>query len=370
MITLKLAREGSNETVPLRLPATPGEAEQAFAMLNTLSPYIGDIQIVEADSDIPGLANYLINTDIISPDSMRKLNRLSEKLDDMDKRQHDIFAGALEARHANNLDDVLCISDFLEDYTFVPNVRSDEDLGRYVAAAGQIHGDRRFPEEAWPYLDFAKIGEEYFSIHGGAYTSRGYVMLRRENGEPSQESRSVLQMRLFHGQRECRLDLPADEARLEAVKRLLGIEDLAQASIGPVTCMMEPLAGLLPMDCIRVEDANELAQVITEMPDDDLLKYLAIIFVEQPSDFPSALHLSLELDDYERVPQDLEEYGRQVLERLGADEELLSAIDGYMNFEQLGEDAMKEDGVRQTEYGAVRRLSQPFEVQNRLCQGI
>ena len=31
---------------------------------------------------------------------------------------------------------------------------------------------------------------------------------------------------------------------------------------------------------------------------------------------------------------------------------------------------MKEDGVHQTEYGAVCRLSQPFEVQNQLCQGI
>ena len=76
----------------------------------------------------------------------------------------------------------------LEAYTFVPNVRSDEELGRYVVVAGQLHGDRRFPEEAWPYLDFAKIGAEYFAGPGGAYTVSGYVMRREDGQQQVQES--------------------------------------------------------------------------------------------------------------------------------------------------------------------------------------
>lgn len=31
-----------------------------------------------------------------------------------------------------------------------------------------------------------------------------------------------------------------------------------------------------------------------------------------------------------------------------------------MDFEKLGEDAMVEDGVRETEFGLVRRCSSPF----------
>ena len=50
------------------------------------------------------------------------------------------------------------------------------------------------------------------------------------------------------------------------------------------------------------------------------------------------------------------------------DEELISVIDGYMDFEQFGEDSMKEDGVRQTEFGLVRRLSSPFDGQTPLQQ--
>ena len=39
-----------------------------------------------------------------------------------------------------------------------------------------------------------------------------------------------------------------------------------------------------------------------------------------------------------------------------------------MDFEQFGEDSMKEDGVRQTEFGLVRRLSSPFDGQTPLQQ--
>ena len=368
MITLKLAREGNYETVTLRLPTTPGEVGEVFATLDAATRYAGEVQITGVDSGVPSLAKHLKGADLTDPDAFDKLNRLSEKIDGMDERQRNIFSGALDAESVSSLDDALRISDSLEAYTFVPNVRSDEELGRYVAVAGQIHGDRRFPEEAWPYLDFTKIGVEYYAGHGGAYTPSGYVMRREAVQEQTQGTKSVFELYLLHGQIRYRLDLPAEEARLEAAKRSLGIEDFAQAAIYRTRCGMDPLAGLLPMDCVSVEDANELARTIREMPDGDLLKYLAVLSVEQPADFPGALRLALELDDYERITEGAYEYGQSVLQRFGADEELISVIDGYMDFEQFGEDSMKEDGVRQTEFGLVRRLSSPFDGQTPLQQ--
>ena len=61
-----------------------------------------------------------------------------------------------------------------------------------------------------------------------------------------------------------------------------------------------------------------------------------------------------------RITEGTYEYGQSVLRRHGADDELLEAMDGYMDFEKLGEDAMVEDGVRETEFGLVRRCSHPF----------
>ena len=54
------------------------------------------------------------------------------------------------------------------------------------------------------------------------------------------------------------------------------------------------------------------------------------------------------------------EYGREALRRIGADDELLDTIDGYTDFDELGRAMMEQDGVRQTGFGLVRRLSKPF----------
>ena len=119
-----------------------------------------------------------------------------------------------------------------------------------------------------------------------------------------------------------------------------------------------------------MEDANELALGIEEMTqrDGELLKFLAVLSVEQPETMTDALRFAVELDDYERITEGTYEYGQSVLRRHGADDELLAAMDGYMDFEKLGEDSMVEDGVRQTEFGMVRRCSRPFPTEAQAMQ--
>ena len=96
-----------------------------------------------------------------------------------------------------------------------------------------------------------------------------------------------------------------------------------------------------------------------------MLKYLSVLEVEQPATVQEVLRFSIELDDYERVTDDPEEYGKQVLERIGANEELISTLDGFTDFEAMGNFYMREDGVRRTEFGLLRKLSDPFpEVQD------
>lgn len=138
MITIKLARGDNYESVPLRLPTTSGEMGEAFAALDAASRYAGEVQIIGVDSGVPSLAKYLKGAGLTDSDAFDKLNRLAEKIDGMDERQRDIFSGALDAESADSLDDVLRVSDSLEAYTFVPNVRSDEELGRYTGTVSRI----------------------------------------------------------------------------------------------------------------------------------------------------------------------------------------------------------------------------------------
>ena len=118
----------------------------------------------------------------------------------------------------------------------------------------------------------------------------------------------------------------------------------------------------IPTTGVCVEDANELAWAIEGMQceDGELLKYLSVLSVEQPGTMQEALRCAMNLDDYERIPEDTYEYGQAVLRRIGADDELIDTIDGYMDFEKLGEDTMAEEGVRRTEFGLIRRCSSPF----------
>ena len=114
---------------------------------------------------------------------------------------------------------------------------------------------------------------------------------------------------------------------------------------------------------ITVEDANALALCLQEMEQEELLTFCAALEAEQPEVFSKALAIAMDIDDYEIVPEDAEEYGRQVLRRIGADDEIIDTIDGFMDFAGLGEVFMEEDCLWQTSFGPVRRLSRPFPQQ-------
>lgn len=361
MITLKLARGDNYESVPLRLPATPAEVGEAFAMLDEISRYAGETKIAGVVGDVSNIGQYIKTADLNAPNTISKLNRLAEKIDSMGEQERHTFSGALDAESINGLDDVLRIADSLGDYEMIEDVSSDRELGGWLVE----HGYLQVPEYVRPYLDYVAIGAEYYSNHDGAYTLHGYVKRREAAQEQAKDDKPIFRLHLTHGQRECRLNLPADESQLDAAKKSLAVEDFAQANIYRVSCSVAYLSNLLPTDCISVEDANELALAIREMQqaDGELLKYLAVLSVEKPEDFPAALNYALNLDDYERITEGTYEYGQSVLRRNGANQELLDIIDGYMDFEKLGEDSMVEDGVRQTEFGLLRRCSSPFSAQ-------
>ena len=77
MITLKLARGDNYESVPLRLPTTPGEVDEVFAALDAASRYAGEVQIIGVDSGVPSLAKHLKGAGLTDPDAFDKLNRLA-----------------------------------------------------------------------------------------------------------------------------------------------------------------------------------------------------------------------------------------------------------------------------------------------------
>ena len=372
MIRLKLSNKSANEGVNLDLPATPAEVGEAFSWFERIGVDLSTVRIAGVNSPVPTLGQYILRADIHDPEQMKMLNELADSIGQMDDREWNIFAGALDAESINGLDDVLKLSKRLGDYIILPNVRTDTELGRILVDTGY----KNFPEAVQPYLDYRAIGAEYYAENGGAYGPGGYVR-RKSSLEQAPEHREALITLHLLTQRVAetmaepyRLILPATDEELDQAKAQIGVDQFTEATIVKAEFGKPYLAELIPQDCICVEDANELALGIEEMTqrDGELLKFLAVLSVEQPETMTDALRFAMELDDYERITEGTYEYGQSVLRRHGADDELLKAMDGYMDFAKLGEDSMVEDGVRQTEFGLIRRCSSPFPEETQTMQ--
>ena len=363
MIALQLKRGSSPLRVSLPLPATPAAVDEAYSRLDSISTAAAT-KIAAVTGDVPNLSNYLAGKEIDGDDMLSKLNALGERIESMTVSGRQMFAGALDSESINGLDDVLRIAGSLGAYTMIDGVSNDRELGIFLVD----NGYKSFPEQVMPYLDFSAIGAEYYAEHGGAYTSAGYVLRKESCNLPQRRDDAIFRLDLHSGEnRTFRLELPADEAELERAKRQLQVEDFVQCEFMR-SDYIPYLSELVPNDCISVEETNELARRIQEMrqTDGELMKYLSVLSVEQPDTFHAALELAAKLDDYERVPANAEEYGREVLRRIGADDELLDTIDGYMDFAGLGEASMEEDNVRRTEFGLIRRCSEPFGEEKQL----
>ncbi len=311
------------------------------------------------------LTGYIKRDELFSEDGVQKLNRLSELVDAMDMEAQNIFTGALCAESVNGLDDVLAIASSLDRYEFMEGVTCDKELGGWLVEHGLAGVD--FPETVRPYLDYAGIGAEHYASHGGAYTRDGYVKRREVVQEQAVVEQSKFALTLASPTGTCRLHLPASEDKLEQVKIVLGLDNLDSAAISDVK-IDYTWSHLLPMDGITLEDANALAECVQEMSEHELRVFGAALEVEEPRSFHEAGTIAMDISDYELVSGSEREYGREALRYAGAGDEILELLDGFTDFDALGRSEMELDGVRESSYGPVKRLSAPWPEQTEQSQ--
>ena len=364
MLTLYISASGMSSR-RLDLPMSLDEIKRQMEIVRTKEQSNHPVLIYGTESQIPILRYHLQSVKLDNDATLQKLNRLAETIGGMNAAGHYHLSKSLDTEFQQNLDDVLQIATHiktssLDCYEVIPGVTSHQELGKWLVEHDRL--EDRVPEALRPYLDYRSIGVDYCNSHDGEFLADGYTGIRSGAAEQVMEEQGVLHLTLSTAKGTFPLSFPASDERLEQAKRALDVEDFAQADITAVKFSSPYLDGLLPLDTITVEDANTLALCLQEMEQEDgeLMKFCAVLEVEQPDTFTEAVSIAMDRDDYERVPEDMEEYGKQVLRRTGADDEVIDTIDGYMDFSQLGRDSMVDDGVRRTEFGLVRCLSKPF----------
>ena len=178
----------------------------------------------------------------------------------------------------------------------------------------------------------------------------------------------MLRMTLrVNGKPDYTLVLPADEEYLDAVKAYLDIDVFADAMLCDIRFKVPYIGELIrDSDCPAVEDYNDFAEALEDIWQQDgaLLTYAAVLEAEKPETLHRACDLLQDLDNYQRITEGAYGYGKQRLqETLELDDEAIYELDGYMDFEQYGQDRMENDGVTETEFGLLRRLDPPFPEQ-------
>lgn len=178
MLKLHLTRAADYEGVYLQLPATPAEIGEVWSWLDEISSDVSSTRIVGAISDVWNIGRYLKKANVNDPEQIKKLNHIAEITDTLDHDECRLFEGALDAESVNSLNDVISIGERLNQYLFIHHVTNDQELGICLVN----YGIKPFDESVRPYLDYSRVGIEYYANHGGAYTAGGYVV-RRNNVE-------------------------------------------------------------------------------------------------------------------------------------------------------------------------------------------
>ena len=334
--------------IGLRLPAPIPDVKQTLSTLRDGFEKNAPARISSVCGNAYSLHRYIRHADLENEDDLQKLNRLAELFD------------AIDAESINGLDDVLRIATDLDQYEFIEGITSDKELGGWLVEHGLAGVD--FPEAVRPYLNYAEIGAKYCASHGGAYTPTGYVKRQESTPEQTLEDKSRLSLTLRSGSNTCHLAFPASDAELETARRKLGVAELTDDRIDSIMVGYS-WVNTLPLDDITLEGFNTLAQYVQQMSDSELRLFGAALEVEEPSTFSDAVCIAEDLDDYELVDGSEGEYGRKALRYAGADDEILDMLDGFTDFDALGRFEMEQDGVRDTGYGPIKRLSSPFPQQ-------
>lgn len=110
MIQLFMKRSGSPVIVPLRFPASQSAITEASCQLDEASRE-GKTKIVEMKSVIANLPSYLSGFDPDSRTQLAQLNRLASIIAQMDSRERNIYAGALDGNSINDLNDMIRVAE-------------------------------------------------------------------------------------------------------------------------------------------------------------------------------------------------------------------------------------------------------------------
>jgi hypothetical protein len=381
MLKVFLTRADKEKGVWISLPATPADVGEAYASMDNMDgTENSDTRITEVKCFIPNLQQYLVGKSTDDPSTMKELDFIARRIGGLTDSEAALLSGALDIEPTNTLADIINLTYNLDGYELYPYVSTANELGRYLVESGemQIH------ESALPYIDYEKVATEFEANNSGTYTNSGYVVKTGEGvnqiydgitlPDVNAGKEYIFRLRLMSQfcfdtmEDPYNLTLPTTDAALREARDQLRVKHFDECEIEDCDCPIKGLSNMLPLDG-DVHSLNRLAQIVKDVQHNEatITKLLAALEAEKPEEMSAVLEIAENFDRYELIPSTVHsvmDYAHYVLFESGRyDIYIDDEINSFVDYKKYGDYKMKEDGVRQTAFGMIRRIDEPFQEQ-------
>ena len=152
----------------LSLPTNQDTVQALLAQIRVDGRRYGEIEITDVESRVSGLARR-----VGAWDSIDELNYLASLVEEMDAGDLEKYEAAIASgEYTGSIQDLINLTQNLDCYEYLPGIKNDEDLGRYLVDeldALQVPGYIK------PYLDYESFGRDVRLEDGGSFVKEGYV---------------------------------------------------------------------------------------------------------------------------------------------------------------------------------------------------
>ena len=159
-------------TAQLSFPTTTEQVQSVLREIGVDGLRYGEIIVLEYSIGIKGLAGKL--GEFVPID---ELNYLASRIAELTPEETAKFTAAFShGEYGDNMQDLINLTYNLDCYDFLPDVRTEEEYGRWLVDHRQ---EFRLPEKAKFYFDYESYGGDTCINEGGDFSELGYIFNNR-----------------------------------------------------------------------------------------------------------------------------------------------------------------------------------------------
>ena len=184
------------------------------------------------------------------------------------------------------------------------------------------------------------------------------IEFRNAFAEPPKPSKKyIMSVKLEYNGKHFISGLPMDEDGIETAKINLGATDLDDCDIS-LEVNNRYLNGIVEVSEQNFTELNSIAEWAESADEDELKKFAAAVQAYRPDTIYGISNIIDNMSAFELVEAgSAEEYGREALYGMNSREELTrcfaDTVEGYIDFNQFGDDLIDSDDAKETDYGYI-----------------